>query len=534
MAMTDSVDVYGFPLRADLAEVWQQAMEQARVGAATIAATSMQRILSVQPDFAPAMVQAAYLQLAGGHYRDALALALQAGRSTPASSELVLEIVKLLRKFEAVESIERIVHDHDWSICASAQVLVQLAAAIAPVGLYQQALVVLDHAERIDADTPGIASLRGTIHMVRGHTSQAADSFRQALARSRVELPHVRWLMSMSPRGDLVATADAIRRAQARVAPGSEGEAYLAFALHNVLHAAGRYEESWRALARGCGIKRRLEPYDRARQHELFRLLHALEPAIDANSREAGTGSPGLIFIVGMHRSGTTLLERILAGNPDVADGGESYVFSACLKQAADRPSTGVLDAELVRRLAQADLADAGDAFRRYARWRAGGRSWMTEKLPSNFLSLGFILRALPEARILHMRRDPVDTCFSNLRTFFAGAATYSYDQHDLADYFLHYQSLMDHWHQSAPGRILDVDYAALVDDPDRQARAIAEFCGLQFEPGMLEIERTGGAVATASVIAARSGIRKDRGGAWKPYAAHLGPLLQALRHGGS
>lgn len=141
----------------------------------------------------------------------------------------------------------------------------------------------------------------------------------------------------------------------------------------------------------------------------------------------------------------------------------------------------------------------------------------MTEKLPSNFLLLGHILEALPEARILHMRRDPMDTCFSNLRTCFDGAARYSYDQRSLGDYHLRYRSLMQHWHEVAPGRILDVDYAALVDRPEAEARRIAAFCGLDFNDAMLAVDRAGGATATASVGHARQGILKDRGGAWRP-----------------
>lgn len=527
-----TVDVYGFPLRVDLAGVWQHAMVQANGGRQADAAANMRRILSAQPDFVPAMVQAGYLLLEIDRYREARALVLKASQAAPASSALVLEIVRLLRKFEAIEAIQRLIDGHDWTTCGSAQLLLQLAAELAPVGLYSHVLAMLDHAERIGPAMAAVASLRGTIDLVRGDTVQAEARFRQALALAHGELPHVRWLMSLLRCGDTAVAVDAINDAQHQVAPGSEGDAYLAFALHNVLHEAGRYDESWRALARGCEIKRRLEPYDRVRQHELFRQLHALEPGSVAGVKQAGAGSPGLIFIVGMHRSGTTLLERILAGHPDVADGGESYVFSACLQQVADHRSRGMLDAELLRRLEHADIAEAGEAFRSYARWRAGGRGWMTEKLPSNFLCLGFILRALPEARILHMRRDPVDTCFSNLRTFFAGAAAYSYDQHELADYFLHYHSLMAHWHRCAPGRILDVDYANLVDDPDTQARRVAEFCGLHYVSDMLKVERAGGAVATASVAAARGGIRRDRGGAWQPYAAWLEPLLRAMQPG--
>jgi hypothetical protein len=230
-----------------------------------------------------------------------------------------------------------------------------------------------------------------------------------------------------------------------------------------------------------------------------------------------------------MHRSGTTLLERVLAGHDGVADGGETYVFSACLRHAADHYCQGVGDAVLVDRLDAPGLTAAGARFRDYARWRAGGKAWLTEKLPSNFLNLGFILQALPEARVLHMRRDPIDTCFSNLRTFFGNAAAYSYEQRELAEYFLHYQALMRHWHAQAPGRILDIDYAEFVAAPEIQARRVMEFCGIEFQPEALALEHGGGQVATASLADVRGGIRRDRGGVWRHYEAHLQPLREAL-----
>lgn len=527
--MTDSVDVYGYLLPAELAALWQQAMASSHDRDPAAAAEQMQGVLRAQPDCVPAMLQTAYFLLELDRYRDAHGLAIRAGESRPASSELVLEIVKLLRRFEAIEAIETVVAAHDWSNCESAQVLVQAAAQVAPVGLYMQASALLDHAANIAPDLPDISILSGTLAKIRGDTSGARNAYTRALA-SQMPLPHVHWMMSLSPDDNAEASIKRIHAAQSSVTPGSEGDAHLAFAMHNVCHAAGRHDASWQALARGCAIKRGLEPYDQAAQHALFDLLQEVTPGVGAGAAATLSDSPGLIFIVGMHRSGTTLLERMLAGHGQITDGGESHVFSACLMHVADHGVRGVLDAELVRRLMHADLSEAGDAFHRYARWRAGGRAWMTEKLPTNILNLGFILRALPNARVLHMKRDPVDTCFSNLRTYFTGAAPYSYDQAELADYYLRYLDLIRHWHRVAPGRILDIDYGALVEQPETQARRIAAFCSFDYIPEMLNVERSGGTVATASVGSVRDGILKDRGEAWKPYAKHLQLLLQALR----
>jgi tetratricopeptide (TPR) repeat protein len=529
--MAEAVDVYGYPLRAELAKAWQRAVSLAAGGDVPGAAKVMQAILHEEPGFVPAMVQGAHLLLAADRYRDAHAMTLAASRAAPAAHELAYEILALLRRLEEHAEAARMVAAHDWSGCGSAGLLLRAAAQLAEIGLYDAARTLLDLAERRDAGLAAIHSLRGTITLVDGDMAGARTHFRRSLQLDPEGLPQVRWMQSMHLAGeDPMAHAVELRQALRTAAPGTEGEAYLAFGLHNALHAAASYDEAWDALQRGCQAKRRVEPYQRTRQLDLFRKLGGmtLPPASTATGARTGSGM-GLIFIVGMHRSGTTLLERVLAGHDGVADGGETYVFTACLRHAADHYCQGVIDAALVDRLDAAALAAAGERFREYARWRASGKAWLTEKLPSNFLNLGFILQALPEARVLHMRRDPMDTCFSNLRTYFGSAAAYSYEQRELAEYFRHYQALMRHWHAQAPGRILDVDYAAFVAEPEAQARRVVEFCGIEFQAEALAVEHGRGRVATASLADVRGGIRKDRGGVWRHYGANLQPLREAL-----
>jgi hypothetical protein len=294
------------------------------------------------------------------------------------------------------------------------------------------------------------------------------------------------------------------------------------------LHASGQYEEAWQALEVASSVKRELVPYDRQSQHELYAALQAMDIPSSIQSK----GPPpktGLIFIVGMHRSGTSLLERVLAGHPDVTDGGESYTVTGLLRKAADHFCRGVIDTAIVSKQGDLDYSEIRQGLVDYASWRGAGRALLTEKLPSNFLALGFVMRALPEARIIHMKRDPIDTCFSNLRTYFGQAAAYSYDQSDLADYFAGYQRLMAHWHEVAPGRILDVDYNGFVSDPESGAKAVFDYCGLDFHPAALQVDRPGGISATASMVHVRQGILKDRGRAWLPYERHLRPLIEAL-----
>ena len=526
------VDVHGYILDGDETGQWQQAMRLAHAGDMAGASDLMQELAKRKPGFAPAKVQASYFMLAADRYRKARGLALDAAGMRPRSPEFALELIRLLRRFEEQEAILRIHDQVDWQRLASARLLVALAAELGPIGLYAQARALLDAAREKAVDDVQALTIRGTLDMIAGNAGSARSSLQHALDASASDLPHVRWMLSMQP--DDARIDEEIRRTQAaleRVVPQTEDDAYLSFALHNLLHAAGDHEQAWRALERGCRTKRRLVGYDPSGQHRLFAVLQAHDWRTDARDgplpRE---GDPGLVFIVGMHRSGTSVLERVLAGHDGVCDGGESYVFPACMREATDHLSRGVVDLLMAERAPGAALGPVAERFTAHARWRANGRKWFVEKLPSNFLHIGAILAAMPQARILHMVRDPMDTCFSNLRTHFSDAAPYSYDQAELADYYGLYRGLMAHWHGMFPGRILDVDYQAFVSDPERETRRVTGFCGIPFQARALDIAAGSGHVATASVSTARRGILRDRGGAWQPYAGHLRTLSDHLQ----
>jgi hypothetical protein len=203
------------------------------------------------------------------------------------------------------------------------------------------------------------------------------------------------------------------------------------------------------------------------------------------------------------------------------------------MRLATDHFCSGTADLELVERSAASDYGLIGRGFLEAMHWRARGKPFVTEKLNPNFILAGQIAKALPQAKLLHMRRDPADTCFSNLRTLFTTEAAYSYDQIEIADYYKAYSDLMGHWREVMPDRILDIGYDRLVEQPETEATRVAEHCGLRFKPEMLDIGGERGMVATASSNQVRQGILKDRGRAWKPYERHVAPMLDRLAHHG-
>lgn len=519
--------VFGYRLPFELASAWQRLVGGPVDPRAAIPA--FERLLLASPGFVPARIKFGQALMAAGRYRDAHAQALLVASEDVKDPALVAEQLAFLRLFQEIEAMEAVVQRLDARQCPP-DLLVRIASELAPAALYDEAGRLLEVAGSREPLPAAGTVLRGTLEMTAGEKAAAQASFTHALRSEDVSPAHVMWLQSLLPASPAqqLARAAELRSLLSRSVSEGQDAVYAGHAFHNVLHALGQHDEAWEALQAALSARRRLDPYDRNAQHAIFDALTSTSPLPEA--RFAAQSMPGCLFIVGMHRSGTSVLERMLLAHGDVADGGESYVFPAAIRHAVDRPGKNPLDLAMVLRARDADLSSAGDIFRKYASWRARGKRLFTEKLPSNFLHVGHILRALPDARILHMRRDPMDTCFSNLRTLFMGAAAHTSEQRDLADYFNRYAALMEHWHAVAPGRILDVDYESLVEDPEPLMRAVATFCGLEFRASMLSPAAARGHVATASINTVREGLLRGRGAQWKAYAAHLGPLRQGLR----
>lgn len=493
------------------------------------AADAFDAILERESGHLPAMIKSSTALLHLDRYRAARKRIFDALPLANDHPGLVLELGRKLRQLHEPPLLLDLIRRSRFVLKANPQMLTEMALIVSSIGDQETALELVTQAVRLDPRAGHPHYLRGTVLMFLGRMEEA-ESELETCIRIVPDFPQAHWVLSRlrkwTPEQNHV---ERLQKLLARTKEGSEPEAYLAFALHNELHDLKRYDESWRALERGCRAKSRLDPYYEDQTRELFEQVKATCTAEFVKPRQSRQDAYTPIFIVGMHRSGTTLLERILGGHSQVADGGETYAFTAQLKIATDHKTEHALDLMTAQRLADADFDAIGRGFIEGSRWRAKGKPFLTEKLPPNLINAGFIAKALPNARILHMVRDPVDTCFSNLRTYFSNAALYSFDQVSLANYFGHYQGLVQHWRTVMPDRILDISYNGLVSDPEGTARRIFDFCGLPFEAEALRVERGSGAVSTASSAHVRQGILTDRGAAWKPYQDYLRPMLARL-----
>ena len=269
-----------------------------------------------------------------------------------------------------------------------------------------------------------------------------------------------------------------------------EEQMQLHFALGKVLADLGRHEESFGHLIAGNAIKRRQTTYDETAVLAAFDRIRAVFTP-ELMRAKAGQGDPSRVpvFIFGMPRSGTTLVEQIVASHPSVYGAGE---LTDLIDVVADLGGPGGVFAdfpETVRAMSGAQLSDVGARYLDRITAMAPAVARITDKMPANFRFAGLIHLALPNARIIHTRRDPVDTCLSCFSILFGGDQPHTYDLGELGRYYRAYAALMEHWRRVLPpGVMLEVQYEEVVADLDRQARRIVEHCGLHWDDAMSRV----------------------------------------------
>ena len=308
----------------------------------------------------------------------------------------------------------------------------------------------------------------------------------------------------------------------------AEDQTLLLFALAKAAADAGDHARSFRRLVEGNALRRRTIAYDEAASlGELERIASTFTGELMARCGGLGDPSAVPVFIVGMPRSGTTLVEQILASHPGVFAAGEIDAFGQCV---AAQGLAGDAFPEGVERL-------PGQAFRQIgARYMDGvgaiapGAQRIVNKRTDNFRFAGLIHLALPHARIIHTQREPIDTCLSCFSKLFGEELPYTFELGELGRYHLGYERLMAHWRTLLPTEVmLEARYEELVADPEGQSRRILAHCGLDWDARCLDFHRTERRVRTASAAQVRRPIYGGSVGRWRAYEPFLGPLVHAL-----
>ena len=407
-----------------------------------------------------------------------------------------------------------------------------MANAMKNIGQHAEALATARRVLALRPDFAPAAALVGSILAEIGSMDEALAQFRRAvmLAPDRPEFSyHLVQLTKVRP-------GDAVFHALEATLPGSaslsaQEQCFLHFALAKAYDDIGERERGFAHLLQGNATKRAQTMYDEAATLSAMNHIPRVFTAeLMAARRDMGDPSAVPVFIVGMPRSGTTLVEQTLASHNAVFGAGERPELSRAIgRLSAERLGAGPFP-EAVWTMTGENFRRMGAEYVAALRALGPGAARITDKMPINFLQVGLIRLILPNARIIHVRRDPVDTCLSCFSKLFAGEQPFTYDLRELGRFYRAYQRLMAHWRAVLPpGAMLDVEYEALVQDFAPQARRIVAHCGLEWDPACLEFYKTSRPVHTASMLQVRQPIYRSSVGRWRPDAALLRPLQEGL-----
>ena len=353
-----------------------------------------------------------------------------------------------------------------------------------------------------------------------------------ASAKSRLEQLYIDEVKATLERNHI----ERLKQCLETTASDTDGSLYLCHALAKEYEDLGDDTKALDYLSRGNARKRKEIGYSIDQDRSLF---EAVERVCDRSFVERAAGgclTEEPLFVVGMPRTGTTLVERILTSHSSVFSAGELQAFGLALKRASRSASNHILDADTVEQGAKLNFEELGQRYLASTRPATGRTAHFVDKMPMNFFYIGFIQRALPNARIVCLRRHPMDTCLSNLRQLFRlnhSYYNYAYDLSDIAEYYILFDRLMAHWDRALPGRVLQLHYEDLVADQEAQSRQLLEFCGLEWEDACLRFHENKSPIATASAVQARQPIYAGSMDRWKRYGERLDPLRKQLEAAG-
>ena len=488
------------------------------------------QILTRHPDNVSAMRLWARIGIQQERYAGAEVLLRQAVKVAPDFGRAWADLCEVLyeqEKFEdAIESAKRLIKMEPRVFDGH----VLLAAAYAHTGQYQDAIKSFDRAIEIAPNHVRALCSKGNVYRTIGDQDSAIAAYRRSIKANPLFVEAYWNLANLKTFRFEDQEVEDMRAMIGDERIPHEGQVQLNNALGLEFEARKNYDRAFEFIDRGNKLRREQEFYDRVENEEKADLtIETFTKQYLEDNAGHGHTDPAPIFIVGLPRSGSTLLEQILSshsrveGTHELPDLALTIRSSQKLSGAGGRYPTSVAnaDANEFKRL-------GSDYIERTRRHRSSS-PYFTDKNPNNFVHVGFLHLILPNAKIINAKRHPLDSCYGTYKQLFAQGQPFSYDLIELGEHYLQYQRLMDHWHEVLPGKVLDVQYEQVVADLEGQIRRILDYCELEWEDSCMRFNETNRAVKSASSEQVRQPIYSSAVNTWRHYEKHLGALIEVL-----
>jgi tetratricopeptide (TPR) repeat protein len=510
-----------------VADTFEQALALHREGRLREAEPLYRAVIAAEPNHFSALHHLGIVLMTTARMDEALQILTRAvaadPRSAVAENDLGIALAQLARHADALEHFRSAVTIDPRSTQGHAN----LGATLGAMGRHEEAIAAYRRALALDPNAAEIHASLGNALKTLGRIAQSREAFETAIAlapgRARI-YHHLSEVKRFAP-GD--AHAAAMEQLARDPAMPQDERVFVHFALAKVYADLGRADDSFEQLIEGNRLKRAQVKYDETAVLGLLeRVARVFTPELMRAKAGQGDPSPLPVFVIGMPRSGSTLVEQILASHPRVFGAGESTAFNDAVKSALQ----GRRFPETVAEMDAVQLHAIGARHVATMHALAPQAEGVVDKTLGNFAHAGMIHLALPNARIVHVRRDPADSCVSCFSKLFASEFRYSYDLGELGRYYRAYAALMEHWLRVLPdGVVLDVQYEDLVADFEPQARRIVAHVGLEWDVACLSFHETERAVGTFSAAQVRQPIYKGAVGRWRQHEKFLQPLLREL-----
>ena len=518
-----------------LAVFWQLLNQQQFAAAQQ----QLQQLLQQHPDFAPAWYGAAVLASRQRNNTQALHHLTKALELDDDNMQFLLFKIRLLISLGSQQAAKKLALTLAQGTYAQTEICADLALLLNSLKLHKHALDYYQQAHNLAPMDAGILFNLASLQRYMGQLTEAEANLDKAIELKPSDSEA--WLLRSSLRKQ-TADDNHVDAIQQQIQQGSQQTAgdvlssvQLHYALGKEYEDLQQYPACFSALNQGATLRRRNMQYNVQNDiATIDKIIEVFTPQVFTD-KPACHNSQQPIFILGLPRTGSTMVERIIGGHSDVLSLGELNNFAlemmALLKSSHSKPPANKLD--LVAMSRDIDFAKLGENYLKSVQNELGGHQHFIDKLPLNSLYVGLIHLALPQAKIIYIQRHPLDTCFAIYKQLFTNGYPFSYDLDDLAQYQIAHQRLMQHWQRVLPGVIHRVNYEHLVADVDTQTHKLLNYCGLEWQASCSQFQYNSAPSTTASAAQVRQGVYSSSIGKWRHFATQLAGVKQRLEQAG-
>jgi len=488
------------------------------------------QILKINPQYADAFYLLAMIPLAIGNIDKAIELIMRAIKISPNKGEYQVQIVKCYTlKGEVLKIVE-------WTEKAGKHILNSafdndiLGVAYSRIGLHENAASYFKKAIEIKSNEANFYYNLASSLKFLGDFKNARDAYENAI---KLNPKHYKAHSALSSLGGVASLGNNINRLKVLLKNENEPEnvLLLSHSLASEYESQERFDDAFEVLIKAKKQRVKQLNYSFTEDTEMFDSVTEVFTNPSVKFTE-GYNSDKAIFVVGMPRTGTTIVERIISNYPEVNSVGELHNFEIILKDMAKLNNAKLIDSKSMHIASNVNFEELGQAYINSVHATSGNSGRFVDKLPLNILNAGFIIKALPACKIICLDRNPLDTIVSNFRQIFSPHYAYCYYSNSLeatTNFYLKFRELYLFWQRLFPNNFLVVNYESLVNSPELEAQKIIEFCGLNWQKNCLDIQNNSSPVATASASQVRQPINNKSVGNWKKYNKYLDNVKKQL-----